>query len=143
MAAPLAMSKLNRRVSMCVVELGKRDARAALGVFILGHLAEENKAHPFQGLCDLDGVDDVVKWCAQVHDGDVRGVLLWEWSILLFGRRCLSGGCAGHGESPPSSSPRAITSTMAPRSLLSLQLEPASLRGSSTSVTSSRKGLAT
>jgi hypothetical protein len=26
----------------------------------------------------LDGVDDVVEWCAQIHDGDVQGVLLWE-----------------------------------------------------------------
>jgi hypothetical protein len=75
-AAPLVMSKLNRRVSMCVIELAERGAHAASGVFILGHLAEENKASPFQGLCDLDGVDDVVEWCAQVHDGDVRGVLL-------------------------------------------------------------------
>jgi hypothetical protein len=78
MAAPLAMSDLNRRVSMCIVELTERGARAAPSVFILGHLAEENKAHPFQGLYDLDGVDDMVKWCTQVHDGDVRDVLLWE-----------------------------------------------------------------
>jgi hypothetical protein len=38
---------------------------------ILSHLAEENKARPLQGLCNLDGVDDVVEWCAQIHDGDV------------------------------------------------------------------------
>jgi hypothetical protein len=76
MAALLAMSKLNRRVSMRVVGLAERGAHAAPGVFILGHLAEENEPHSFQGLCDLDGVDDVVEWCAQVHDGDVRGVLL-------------------------------------------------------------------
>jgi hypothetical protein len=61
MAAPLAMSKLNRRIFMCVVELAERGARATSDVFILGHLAEENKARPFQGLCDLDGVDDVVE----------------------------------------------------------------------------------
>jgi hypothetical protein len=71
MAAPLVMSKLNWRVSMCIVELMERGARAAPGIFILGHLAEENKASPFQGLCDLDGVDNVVEWCAEVHDGDV------------------------------------------------------------------------
>jgi hypothetical protein len=58
------------------------------------------------------------------------------------GRRRSSGGRTGHGESPPSSSPKAITSTMAPRSLLLLQLEPQSPRGSETSVTSSKKVLA-
>jgi hypothetical protein len=47
MAAPLVMSKLDRRVSMCIVELTERGARAAPGVFILGHLAEENKASLF------------------------------------------------------------------------------------------------
>jgi hypothetical protein len=46
-------------------------AHAALGVFVMGHLAEENKARPFQGLCDLDGVNDVVERCAQVHNSDV------------------------------------------------------------------------
>jgi hypothetical protein len=56
---------------MCVVELVEHGAHAASGVFILGHLAEEDEARPFQGLCDLDRVDDVVEWCAQVHDGDV------------------------------------------------------------------------
>jgi hypothetical protein len=71
MAAPLVMSKLDRCVYMCVVELVERSARAAPGVFILGHLAEENKVSPFQGLCYLDGVNDVVEWCAQVHNGDV------------------------------------------------------------------------
>jgi hypothetical protein len=29
----------------------------------------------------------VVEWCAQVHDGDVRGVLLWEWSNLLLRKK--------------------------------------------------------
>jgi hypothetical protein len=87
MAVPLAMSKLDRRVSMRVVGLAEHGAHAAPGVFILGHLAEENNARPFQGLYDLDGVDDVVKWCAQVHDGDVRGILLWEWSILLLWKK--------------------------------------------------------
>jgi hypothetical protein len=86
----------------------------------------------------------VVEWCAQVHDGDVRGVLLWERSILLLWKKAFErrarGGRAGRGESPPSSSPRAITSTMVSRSLLSLQLEPASQKGLSTSVTSSGKG---
>jgi hypothetical protein len=84
MATPLAKSKLVRRVSMRVVELAERGAHAASGVFILGHLAEKDEARLLQGLCDLDGVDDVVEWCTQVHDGDVRGVLLWEWSVLLL-----------------------------------------------------------
>jgi hypothetical protein len=26
----------------------------------------------------------MVEWCTQVHDGDVRGFLLWEWSDLLL-----------------------------------------------------------
>jgi hypothetical protein len=64
MAAPLAMSKLDRCISMHVVGLAEHGAHAAPGIFILSHLAEENEAHPFQGLGDLDGVDDVVKWCA-------------------------------------------------------------------------------
>jgi hypothetical protein len=87
MAAPLAMSNLNRHVSMRVVELAEHGARTASGVLVLGHLAEKNEARPFQGLRDLDGVDDVVEWCTQIHDGDVRGVLLWEWSVLLLGRK--------------------------------------------------------
>jgi hypothetical protein len=71
MAAPLAMSELIRRISMRVIELTERGAHAAPGDFVLGHLAEKNKARPLQGLYNLDGVDDVVEWCAQVHDGDV------------------------------------------------------------------------
>jgi hypothetical protein len=72
---------------MRVVELAERGAHAASGIFILGHLAEEDEARPFQGLCDLDGVDDMVERCAQVHDGDIQGVLLWEWSVLLLWRK--------------------------------------------------------
>jgi hypothetical protein len=70
------MSKLVGRVFMCIVELAEHSAHVAPGVFILGHLAEENKVRPLQGLCDLDGVDEMVEWCMQVHDGDVRGILL-------------------------------------------------------------------
>jgi hypothetical protein len=71
MAAPLAMSKLNWRVSMRVVELAEPGVCMASSVLVLGHLAKENEAHLLQGLCDLGGVDDVVEWCAQVHHGDV------------------------------------------------------------------------
>jgi hypothetical protein len=78
MAAPLAMSKLIRRVSMRVIELVEHGAHPTLGDLIIGHLAEKNEACPLQGLRNLDGVDDVVEWCAQIHDGDLRGVLLWE-----------------------------------------------------------------
>jgi hypothetical protein len=46
MVAPLTMSKLVRCVSMRVVELAERGAHAASAVFILGHLAEEDEAHP-------------------------------------------------------------------------------------------------
>jgi phage head maturation protease len=87
MATPRVMSKLNRCASMHVVELVEHGARSTLGVLVLGHLAEENEARPLQGFCNLDGVDDVVEWCAQVHHGDVRGILLWEWSILLLWKK--------------------------------------------------------
>jgi hypothetical protein len=81
------MSKLNRCVSMHVVELAERGARTVLVDLILSHLAEEYEARPLQGLRNLDGVDDVVEWCAQVHHGDVRGILLWERSVLLLWRK--------------------------------------------------------
>jgi hypothetical protein len=64
MAAPLAMSELVQRISMRVVELAERGAHAAPGDFVLSHLAEKNEARPFQGLRNLDGVDDMVEWCA-------------------------------------------------------------------------------
>jgi hypothetical protein len=70
-----------------IIELAERGAHAAPGIFILGCLAEEDETRPFQGLRDLDGVDDVVEWCVQIHDGDVRGVLLWEWSYLLLWKK--------------------------------------------------------
>jgi hypothetical protein len=89
MATPLTMSKLNRRVSMCVVELAERGARAALGIFILGHLAEKNKARPLQGLGDLDGVDDVVEWCmTAMSEASYSG----SGAFCSCGRSCSSGG---------------------------------------------------
>jgi hypothetical protein len=72
---------------MRVVELVERGSHAVSGVFILGHLAEEDEAHPLQGFGDLNGVDDMIDRCVQVHDGDIRGVLLWEWSVLLLHRK--------------------------------------------------------
>jgi hypothetical protein len=87
MAAPLAMSKLIRRISMRVVELAECGAHATPDDLILSHLTEENEAHPLQGLRNLDGVDDMVEWCTQIHDNDVRGILLWEWSVLLLWKR--------------------------------------------------------
>jgi hypothetical protein len=72
---------------MRVIELVEHGAHAVSGVFILGHLVEEDEARLFQGLCNLDGVDNVVEWCAQVYDGDVRGVLLWERSVLLLWKK--------------------------------------------------------
>jgi hypothetical protein len=71
MAALWVMNKLNQRASMHVVELAEHGARSKLGILILGHLAEENEARLLQGFCNLDGVDDVVEWCAQVQHGDV------------------------------------------------------------------------
>jgi hypothetical protein len=86
MAALLAANKLVRRISMHVVELAERGAHATPDSLLLGCPAEENEVRPLQGLCDPGGVDDVVERCTQVHDGDVRGVLLWERSILLLQR---------------------------------------------------------
>jgi hypothetical protein len=61
---------------MHVVELTERGAHTAPVNLILCHLAEEYEVRPLQGLRNLDGVDDVVEWCVQVHHGDVRGILL-------------------------------------------------------------------
>jgi hypothetical protein len=72
----LAADKLIWHVSMRVVELAERGAHAMPDSLLLGRPAEENEARPLQGLCDLGRVDDVVERCAQVHNGDVRGVLL-------------------------------------------------------------------
>jgi hypothetical protein len=87
MATPRVMSKLVWCTSLRVVELAEHGARSTLGVLVLGHLAEENEACPLQGLGDPGRVDDAVEWCAQVHQGDVRGVLLWEWSVLLLWKK--------------------------------------------------------
>jgi hypothetical protein len=88
------MSKLGRCVFMHVVELAERGARTAPVGLVLSHLAEKDETRPLQGLGDPGGVNDAVEWCAQVHHGDIRGVLLWERSILLlwkkaFGQRAL------------------------------------------------------
>jgi hypothetical protein len=77
-AAPQITSELGRRVSMRVIELTERGARMAPVDLVLSHLAEEDETRPLQGLGDPGGVDDAVERCAQVHDGDIRGVLLWE-----------------------------------------------------------------
>jgi hypothetical protein len=87
MAMLLAVDKLVQHVSMRVVELAECGAHAASGGLLLGRPAEENEARPLQGLRNLGGVDDAVEWCTQVHDGDVRGVLLWERSVLLLQRK--------------------------------------------------------
>jgi hypothetical protein len=72
---------------MHVIELAERGARAAPVGLVLSHLAEEDETRPLQGLGDPSGIDDAAKGSAQVHHGDVRGVLLWEWSILLLWRK--------------------------------------------------------
>jgi hypothetical protein len=81
------MSFSGKHSTMRFVELTERGAHAVPSIYVLSHLAEEDDARLLQGLCDLDGVDDVVEWCAQVHDGDIRGVLLWEWSDLLLRKK--------------------------------------------------------
>jgi hypothetical protein len=58
-AAPRVMSKLDRCISMHVVELTERGARTTPIDLILSRLAEEYEARPLQGLRNLDGVDDV------------------------------------------------------------------------------------
>jgi hypothetical protein len=63
MAALLATNKLVRCVSMRVVELAEHGAHAMPDGLLLGRPAEENKAHPLQGLRNLGGVDDVVERC--------------------------------------------------------------------------------
>jgi hypothetical protein len=88
------MSKLGRCVFMHVIELAERGARTAPVGLVLSHLAEEDETHLLQGLGDPGGVDDMVEGCAQVHHGDIRGILLWERSVLLlwkkaFGRQAL------------------------------------------------------
>jgi hypothetical protein len=79
---------------MHVVELAECGARVAPVGLVLSHLAEEDETRPLQGLGDPGGIDDAAEGSTQVHHGDVRGTLLWEWSILLlwrkaFGRRAL------------------------------------------------------
>jgi hypothetical protein len=87
MAVLLAVDKLVRRISMRVVELMERGAHVTPSSLLPSRPAEENEARPLQGLRDLGGVNDAVERCTQVHDGDVHGVLLWEWSVLLLQRK--------------------------------------------------------
>jgi hypothetical protein len=84
MATLLAADKLVQRISMHIVELVECGAHAVPGSLLLGRPTEENEPRPLQGLRNPGGVDDAVERCAQVHDGDIRGVLLWEWSVLLL-----------------------------------------------------------
>jgi hypothetical protein len=71
---------------MHIVELAERGACVAPVGLVLSHLAEEDETRPLQGLGDPGGVNDAAEGCAQVHHGDVRGILLWERSILLLQR---------------------------------------------------------
>jgi hypothetical protein len=61
MAVPQAMNQPGQRDILRVVELAERHAHVAPGILILGHLVEEYETRLFQGLRDLDRVDDVVK----------------------------------------------------------------------------------
>jgi hypothetical protein len=85
-------------------------------------LPRRGDASLLQVFSDLDGVSGEVEGCAQIHDGRVQDVPLWRRSILLRRRRAFER--RARGQPPPSPSSRANTSTMAPRSLLSLQLKP-------------------
>jgi hypothetical protein len=86
-AAPQITSELGWCVSLHVVELAECGARAAPVGLVLSHLAEEDETRPLQGLSDPGGVDDAAEGCTQVHHGDVRGILLWEQSILLLWKK--------------------------------------------------------
>jgi hypothetical protein len=56
---------------MRIIELVERGAHAVLGILILGHLVEDDEAHLLLGFGDLDGVDDMIERCTQVHDGNI------------------------------------------------------------------------
>jgi hypothetical protein len=83
------MGEPGRCIFVHVVELPERGACAAPVSLALGHLAKENEARPLQGLGDPGGIDDAVEGNAQVHHVDVRGIPLWEWSVLLLRRWAL------------------------------------------------------
>jgi hypothetical protein len=70
------MSKLRRCISMHIIELAERGARTAPVGLVLSHLAKEDKTRLLQGLGDPGRVDDAAEGCAQVHPGDVRGILI-------------------------------------------------------------------
>jgi hypothetical protein len=72
---------------MHVVELAECGARAAPVGLVLSNLSEEDETRPLQGFGDPGGIDDAAEGSAQVHHRDVRGIPLWEWSILLLWRK--------------------------------------------------------
>jgi hypothetical protein len=141
-AAPQIMSELGRCVSMHVIELIECGARTTPVDLVLSHLAEEDEMRPLQGLATQVG--------SMTRSSGARRSTTATFEVSCSGSgafcscrgRHSSGGRAERGWSLPSLSPRAITSTMVPKSQLSPQLEPPSLRGLRTSVTSSGKGLA-
>jgi hypothetical protein len=61
----------------------------ASGLIDVNRPSQEGDAGLLQGLNGLDRVDGTVEWCTQVHNGDVRGVLLWEQSHLLMWKKAL------------------------------------------------------
>jgi hypothetical protein len=63
-AAAQVTGELGRCVSMHVVELAERGARAASVGLVLSHLAKENEVSPLQGLGDPSGIDDAVEGSA-------------------------------------------------------------------------------
>jgi hypothetical protein len=74
---------------MHIVELAERGTCTAPVCLVLSHLAKENEARLLQGLGDPGGINDAAEGSAQVHHGDVRGVPLWEWGVLLLRRWAL------------------------------------------------------
>jgi hypothetical protein len=71
MAVLMATNFSSQRGALHGVKLTKHGTHAAPGVLSIGRLAEEGDARPLQVRYGLDGVNGVVEWCAQVHDGDI------------------------------------------------------------------------
>jgi hypothetical protein len=87
MIASRAASFSSQRRTLHGVELMERGTHAMLSVFDVGRFVEECDARLLQSLGGLDGVDGMVEWCVQVHNGDIQGVLRWERSSFLLWKK--------------------------------------------------------
>jgi hypothetical protein len=85
--ASRATSFSSQRRTLHGVELMEHGTHAMLSVFDIGRFVEECDARLLQSLGGLDGVDGMVEWCVQVHNGDIQGVLRWERSSFLLWKK--------------------------------------------------------